>query len=256
MKASLSIKSVIIAVLLVGLLSMGIALTAAQDEPAALEGQIVYTVQIADTLDRIGALYDVKVECIAELNEFSNVNQTIFPGDELVLSDECPRYGGELAVTSPRPDAPAAFGLQAPPDGQGGGSDQVWVVAIGDTLDEIGQTLDVSVIALAQANNLDNINDLDVGQEIIIPANAVGYGLFPALTEPPGNGQGGGGGGEIYVVQPRDTLDVIGATVNATVACIAEANEITNVARITPGQALLIPSGCPAYDGFSDPAGS
>ncbi len=231
----------------------------AQDAPAnpnVLQGEVSYTVQVSDTLDSIGAFYDVKVECIAELNELGNINE-IFPGDELIISDSCPRYGGFDFVTNPRPDASAAFGLQSAPagNGQGGGGtgDQVWVVGIGDTLDTIGQQLDVSVVAVQQANELEPGDFLSVGQEIVIPADAPAYGLFPALTGAVGDGQGGGAAGEVYVVQPGDTLDVIGATLDVQVACVAEANELENINEIFPGQALLIPATCPAYDGLSTP---
>jgi LysM repeat protein len=234
----------------------GVAMAQDADNPMVLEGEISYTVQVSDTLDSIGAFYDVKVECIAELNELDNINE-IFPGDTLVISNDCPRYGGFDLVTNPRPDASAAFGLQTGPageGGQGGGGDAIWVVGIGDTLDTIGQELNVSVVAIQQANEIEPGDFLDVGQEIVIPADAPAYGLFPALTGIAVDGQGGGGAaGEIYVVQPRDTLDEIGLAFDAQVTCIAEANELENINEIFPGQSLLIPDACPAYDGLSTP---
>jgi LysM repeat protein len=252
---TLTSRTALLLLALVALLVGGAAF-AQDDATPVLEGEVSYTVQVADTLDSIGAFYDVKVECIAELNELSNIN-TIFPGAELIISDSCPRYGGFDFVTNPRPDASSAFGLQNAPfgDGQGGGGDgaQVWVVGIGDTLDTIGQELNVSVVALQQENEIAPTDALFVGQEIVIPADAPAYGLFPALNEI-GNGQGGGGAaGEAYVVQRGDTLDVIGATFDKQVACIAEANSITNVNVIFPGLAIVIPDDCPAYDGGSTP---
>ena len=247
-------RGVLIGVTLLALLMIGVVATVAQDDNFVLEGEMSYTVQVADTLDRIGAVFDVKIECIAEINELDNIH-AIFPGQELIISDTCPRYGGDDFVRYPRENASPAFGLQTAPggEGQGGGGDQVWVVGINDTLDTIGQALDVSVVSLQIANDIQTGDLLLVGQEIIIPSDAPAYGLFPALTEPPGNGQGGGGGGEIYVVQPRETLEQIGAGLDVQVACIAEANQLADVNRIFPGQALLIPSDCPAYDGTSTP---
>jgi len=236
------------------LLTTGAMATMAQDNAFVLEGEMTYTVQVADTLDKIGAIFDVKVECIADMNGLS-VTDTIFPGQELIVSDSCPRYGGGDFVRNPRESASPAFGLQVPPgsEGQGGGGAQVWVVGINDTLDTIGQALDVSVISLQLANSIEPGDTIYVGQEIVIPGDAPAYGLFPALTTPPGEGQGGGGGGDVYVVQPRDTLDVIGATLNVQIACIAEANELADAGQIFPGQALIIPTNCPEYDGFSTP---
>jgi LysM repeat protein len=225
----------------------------AQDDAPVLESEIVYTVQVADTLDSIGAFYDVKVECIAELNELENIHQ-ILVGQELIISDACPRYGGLDVVVNPREDASPAFGLQTGGDsGQGGGGDQVWVVGINDTLDTIGQELNVSVVAIQQANQLEDGATLFVGQELIIPADAPAYGQFPALTGAVGEGQGGGGGGDIYVVQPGDTLDLIALGLNVQVACVAEANDLADINFITPGLALLIPADCPEYDGLSTP---
>lgn len=242
--------------MLVGLalLTIGAAGVMAQDNAFVLEGDMTYTVEIADTLDKIGAIFDVKVECIADMNDLS-VTDTIFPGQELTISDSCPRYGGTDTVRNPRENATPAFGLQVPPgsEGQGGGGAQVWVVGLNDTLDTIGQALDVSVISLQVANDLEAADTIYVGQEIVIPGDAPAYGVFPALTTPPGEGQGGGGGGDVYVVQPRDTLDVIGATVNAQVACLVAANELADAGQIFPGQALIIPPDCPTYDGFSTP---
>ena len=224
----------------------------AQEDTFVLDGPITYVVEVADTLDRIGALYDVKVECVAEINEIEDIH-TIFPGTELVISPVCPRYGGDDFVRYPREDASPAFGLQAGA-GQGGGGDQVWIVGINDTLDTIGQALDVSVISLQIANDLEDGAILRLNQEIIVPADAAPYGQFPALNEVTGDGQGGGGqAGEVYVVQPRDTLDLIALASDAQVACIAEANAIADVNRIFPGQALLIPDDCPPYDGLSTP---
>jgi nucleoid-associated protein YgaU len=109
-------------------------------------------------------------------------------------------------------------------------------------------------VAIQQANEIEPGDFLDVGQEIVIPADAPAYGLFPALTGIAVDGQGGGGtAGEIYVVQPRDTLDEIGLALDAQVTCIAEANELENINEIFPGQSLLIPDACPAYDGLSTP---
>jgi LysM repeat protein len=225
----------------------------AQNDAPVLEGEIVYTVQVADTLDSIGAFYDVKVECIAEINELDNINE-IFVGQELTISAACPRYGGLDVVVNPRADASPAFGLQTGGDsGQGGGGDQVWVVGINDTLDTIGQALNVSVVAIQIANDIEAGDTLFVGRELVIPADAPAYGQFPALTGAVGEGQGGGGGGDIYVVQPGDTLDLIALGLNVQVACVAEANDLADINLITPGLALLIPNDCPAYDGLSTP---
>ncbi|MCA9909420.1 MAG: LysM peptidoglycan-binding domain-containing protein, partial [Anaerolineae bacterium] len=97
-------RGVLIGVTLLALLMIGVVATVAQDDNFVLEGEMSYTVQVADTLDRIGAVFDVKIECIAEINELDNIH-AIFPGQELIISDTCPRYGGDDFVRYPRENA-------------------------------------------------------------------------------------------------------------------------------------------------------
>jgi LysM repeat protein len=52
----------------------------------------------------------------------------------------------------------------------------------------------------------------------------------------------------VYVVQPRDTLNQIGAKLDADVKCIAEGNTLTN-GLIYAGQTLIISADCPKYTG-------
>lgn len=56
--------------------------------------------------------------------------------------------------------------------------------------------------------------------------------------------------GEEYVVQYGDVLDVIAASANASVACIAEASGLENPNILRPGDTLVIPADCPPYDGL------
>lgn len=56
--------------------------------------------------------------------------------------------------------------------------------------------------------------------------------------------------GEEYTVEYGDTLDVIAASVNASVACIAEASGLTDPHSLRPGDTLVIPADCPPYDGL------
>jgi hypothetical protein len=51
-----------------------------------------YTVRPADTLDGIGATFDVSPSCIADMNNITDVRR-IFVGTVLLISVSCPRYG-------------------------------------------------------------------------------------------------------------------------------------------------------------------
>lgn len=230
---------------------------------ASAQEAVSYVVQSGDILDSIAARFDVQTACLAERNGLGAGNR-IRPGQELVIDFSCPRYDGLDFVTNPREEG------QAPPPadaGQGGGglepgpNDETYTVARGDTLDTIGQKLNISAVAIRLANGLRPGDFLRIGQVLIIPADAPPYGQFPALSNPANPnaadtqlGQGGGGitagaGDQLYIVQPLDVLDLIGARFDAQARCIAEANALANPNRIFPGQTLVIPGSCPPYDG-------
>lgn len=254
------VLSLFIVILLIGALAVG-----AQDN----SGTSTYTVQNGDVLDLIAASFDVDTTCLAEANDLANPNR-IRSGQVLLIDLSCPRYVGPAFVTNPR-DAGTPAAAQAQ-DGQGGGDetapqagpdDQTYTVAPNDTLDTIAQAFNVSVISLELANNLDDPNRLFAGDTLIIPGDAPPYGAYPALTNPlvaagaEGDmdlGQGGGGpqpgpGDTTYVVQPRDVLDTIAASQDKQVACIAEANNLSDPNLLYAGLTLIIPGGCPVYDG-------
>ncbi len=220
-----------------------------------------YTVKRGDSLDKIGALFDVQAACLAQSNDLT-LGSMIKPGDVLVISFDCPRYDGFDFVLNPREDGKTPARREA---GQGGGGSiegDIYTVRRGDTLDTIGQELNVSVVAIRVANGLRAGDIITPGQELVIPADAPAYGLFPALTEPanPNSvnnelGQGGGGaeslaeGDTTYVVQPLDSLDKIGALFDVQTACLAESNNLRLDRPIYPGQVLNISADCPRYGG-------
>jgi LysM repeat protein len=132
---------------------------------------------------------------------------------------------------------------------QGGGSaETVYVVRVADTLEEIAQAFDVSLISLVEYNDIVDTRTVLVGDILVIPPGAPAYGLVPPL---PGQVTESGGGGNdiIYVIQPRDTLDTVGAFYNAEPRCIAAANGIINTRTIQPRTTILIPEVCAPYVG-------
>ncbi|MCB9452979.1 MAG: LysM peptidoglycan-binding domain-containing protein [Anaerolineaceae bacterium] len=222
---------------------------------------VTYVVETGDVLDSIAAGFDVQTNCLAEINDLSRPDR-IKPGQVLLISYDCPPYDGPNFVTNPR-DTGISSDL-----GQGGGgaetpelglNDQVYTVVRGDTLDSIAQQFDVSLQSLQQTNGFSIYNSkIYVGQSLVIPGEAPPYGTYPGVANPLNpldtSGQGGGGpevqpGDSLYVVQPRDVLDLIGAKFDVQVACLTEANSIGRLHIIYPGQTLVIPSSCPLYDG-------
>jgi LysM repeat protein len=56
-------------------------------------GGITYTVEYGDTLDSIGAAYNLSPSCLGESNELADPSR-IFPGDPIVIDPACPPYDG------------------------------------------------------------------------------------------------------------------------------------------------------------------
>lgn len=253
----LSKNRLLVIILVLGLVGFGALGAFAQDGATT-----TYTVQSGDILDTIAAGFDVQTTCLAEINDLARPDR-IKPGLVLLISYDCPPYDGANFVASPR-DTATGSDL-----GQGGGggaampelgpNDQSYTVARGDTLDSIAQQFNVSLQSLQQANGLSIYRTkILIGQELIIPGEAPPYGTFPGVSNPLNpldtSGQGGGGpevqpGDEVYVVQPRDVLDSIGAKFDVQVGCLAEANSLTRPNVIYPGQTLVIRMSCPNYDG-------
>ncbi|MEZ4672354.1 MAG: LysM peptidoglycan-binding domain-containing protein [Anaerolineae bacterium] len=220
-----------------------------------------HTVEVGDSLDKIGAIYDVEATCLGKANDIKG-GDILKPGQVLTIDFSCPRYDGVDFVQNPR-ELNSNVSESLGQGGGGGAADAGYIVERGDTLDTIGQALNVSVVAIQVANDIPRGGIIQPGQSLIIPADAPPYGQFPALTVP-GNpdsannelGQGGGGapdlsaGDTTYVVQQQETLDGIGARFDVKVACLASENDIANASEIYPGQVLAIKTSCPRYDGF------
>lgn len=229
----------------------------AQETPSS------YTVQAYDTLDGIAATFDIQLNCLAQANDLMKPGE-LKPGQTLVIDQSCPRYDGLDTVRNPRTDVGSGGGGEASSDlGQGGGAvepgpdDTTYTVERGDTLDTIGQSMDISVVSLQVTNNIEPGDKIMPGQTLVIPADAAKYGEFPALGATGSSDLGQGGGGpevgptdQLYVVQLQDTLDTIGARFDTKTSCIAEGNSLEAASRIYPGQSLVIQSSCPRYDGY------
>lgn len=147
----------------------------AQD--AAAQGQVIHVVQPGDTLFRISVRYGVNMYTIAQVNNIANIN-LIYVGQRLVI----PTDG---SVPTPIPGGPTATP-------GGGGGETVYIVVSGDTLGRIAARFGTTVSAIAQRNNIVNINLIYVGQRLIIP----GGGSVPTpIPGGPTVTPGGGGGG-------------------------------------------------------------
>jgi LysM repeat protein len=216
--------------------------TPADDTVLPITEDVIYVVRPVDTLDSIGAIFDVQLGCVARMNELNNKGQLVV-GQELLISVSCPSYDGDRAVAQPRQ---LFRGPVECPNG--------YVVQASDTLDVIGQTLDVSVVSLQIANQIEaGGREVKIGMCLAIPPDAPAYGVYPALDTPTDTTLGQGGAvieGEQYVVQPLDTLDVIGQQFNVSVVSLQQANGIGTARDMTPGKTIVIPADAPPYGTF------
>ncbi|MFC0434582.1 GH25 family lysozyme [Kutzneria buriramensis] len=118
--------------------------------------------------------------------------------------------GGVSAPTQPTPPS-------APSDG--------WVaytVVAGDTLSAIAERTGTTWQELASRNNIPNPNLIRVGQVIQVPGN-------------------GNSGGQMYRIQPGDTLSQLAANWGTTVDAIASLNGIPNPNLIFAGEWIRRP---------------
>lgn len=169
---------------------------------------ITYIVKSGDTLSTIAAKYDVTVQAIADANNITNVNY-IYVGQALIIP---------TGDTEPEPPA-----------------ETYYTVKSGDTLWAIAQKFDVTIQAIADANNITNTNYIYVGQVLKIPT-----GTTPEPTpEPTPTPE------TTYTVKSGDTLSVIAQKYDVTVQAIATENNITNINLIYVGQVLVIPGTTP-----------
>jgi len=116
--------------------------------------------------------------------------------------------------------------------------EQSYTIAPGDTLYRISLKYNVSLTAIAAANNIRNVNLIYAGQTLRIPSG----GTVPT-TPVPGTTATPAPGGGTYTVVRGDTLGRIAARFGTTYQAIAAANGISNPNFIYAGQVLTIPGG-------------
>lgn len=165
--------------------------------PAAADTD--HVVQPGDTVSGLAATYGVPTSRIVAANDLDS-QATIRIGDHL-------RIPGIPQVAA----------------------DAVHVVVAGDTVWDLAATYGVSVLAISQANSLDERATIRVGQHLTIPG-------VESTSVPSAHGT------STYTVRKGDTLWSIARAHHTSVISLAQANRIDNPSLVRIGTVLTVPA--------------
>ena len=147
-------------------------------------------------------------------------------------------------------EAPAAFNGAAPVNGTlpcGANSTTTYTVASGDTLNQISSRTGAGVCDIAVASNITNINLINLGQVLFIPActGPIDNTTCVAVPEKNATETCVPGLPSTYTIVSGDTLTAIAKDFNITLPSLIAANsQIANPDVIDVGQVINIPV-CP-----------
>ena len=167
------------------------------------QGQhVIYRVKSGDTLGAIASSYGVSVASLRMTNRIQG--NVIRPGQRLRI----PKMGA-----SQTPDT------------------RIYTVKKGDTLSEIADRYDVSVVMLKRANRLTS-NSLSIGDRLEIPSSDSSQSVQTGKPSPRSG---------THIVKSGDTLSEISERYGTTVAKLRSANGLRS-SRLRVGQRLVIPA--------------
>ena len=201
---------------------------------------ITYQVQPGDVLVNIAAQFGTTVELLVQANNIPNEHQidvgqilliptAIPPTLEATIRPTVTLYPTEGPTLDPAvaTDAPAWY--------------TIYVVQVGDTLDEIAREHGTTVDAIVELNGISNPSRIDPGQEIKIPTEYPSPTPVPTVTPQPTSTPLPTSLPVTYTVQQGDTLSSIAARYGVSAVELAQLNGIAFDAQPTVGQVLTIP---------------
>ncbi len=144
------------------------------------------------------------------------------------------------ATTDPATEATAVPEATAAPATSEPRGEVTHTVVAGDTLTGLSLLYNVSVELIVSANNLTNVDSLDIGQVLVIPAEGT---VVVATTEPGAQATAVPPATEerTHVVQAGENLFRIGLQYGFTVDELAAYNGIANPNVLEVGQVIKIP---------------
>ncbi len=205
-----------------------------------------HVVKSGDNLGALAVKYGVTADAIAQANNIT-LRTMLSIGQKLII----PGVGGPAPTQTVAPNV-TIEPTQTPTPGPTQTPSAVHVIARGDTLGAIAVKYNVSVEAIARANNITPVTILQLGQELVIPgvedpavarvtpspssrlseATAVPAPSTPEATKP---------ASAVHVVKSGDNLGSLAVEYDVEVEDIAKANDMTVRSILRIGQELTIP---------------
>jgi membrane-bound lytic murein transglycosylase D len=164
-----------------------------------------YTVRRGDTLGKIATHAGLDLKTLAAFNSLT-ADSTIYPGMQL-----------KIPAKGQKPAAPA--------------TPATYTVSRGDTMAKIAARFGITAEALEAENQLDDPDDLRVGQTLSIPQDA-NAAATPEPAPAPRT---------VHVVKRGETLAKIAHAYGVTAKDLAAANDLAAGDRVHAGQKLEIP---------------
>lgn len=192
-----------------------------------------HVVAYGETLYSIARAYGVSTQALADANGITT-ESWVYAGQTLDIPVESESSG----ATSSGPVTVA----QVSPGG-------VYIVRAGDTLSSVSRDFNVSIAAIADANNIPPNGFLYTGWQLKIPGvsspNAKPANSAPAASSANESAGEAPKTTTSYIVQPGDTLYGIAVEHNVTMAALRIANNL-GTPYVFSGQRLIIPNSASA----------
>lgn len=151
-------------------------------------------------------------------------------------TEAAPSATEDPGVVVPEPTAEGEEATAVPPEPTAAPTvgEQMHTVRAGETLFSLAQQYGLTVEEVAAANDITNVNVLEVGQQLVIPAPGT-VEITPTETPAPSTEE------RVHIVRPGENLFRIGLQYGFTVEELAEYNGITNANVLEVGQQIRIP---------------